>query len=140
MGLPIVMKTFHHLITTLVILFTFLACSNTSEQENDQSPFEEENVTLSISSSNPDSAVIFEAINNGEWNGSAPADSQATPFEFTVSTTNFYGTFHKLEGNSTMVVSLMAKENGETTWEINKEFNQIAQVILDENFTSIKGK
>lgn len=134
------MKTIHHSIATLVILFTFLACSNSSENEKTEPSITEENVTLSISSSNPDSTVIFEAINNGEWNGSAPADSQATPFEFTVSTTNFYGTFHKLEGNSTMVVRLMAKENGETTWEIKKEFNQIAQVILDENFTSINGK
>jgi|GEM_PF-2185963 len=134
------MKTIHYLITTLVILFTFLAFSSTSEQENTQPSFADENVTLSISSSNPDSTVIFEAINNGEWNGSAPADSQATPFVFTVSTTNFYGTFHKLEGNSALVIRLMAQENGETTWEINKEFNQIAQVILSSNFTSVNGK
>jgi hypothetical protein len=134
------MKTIHLSIATLLILFTFLACSNSSKNENTEPSFADENVTLSIYSSNPDSTVIFEAINNGEWNGAAPADSQATPFEFTVSTTNFYGTFHKLEGNSALVIRLMAQENGETTWEINKEFNQIAQVILDENFTSINGK
>jgi len=134
------MKTIHLGIATFVILFTFIACSNSSENENKKAAIIEENITISISSSNPDSTVIFEAINIGEWNGSAPADSQATPFEFTVSTANFYGTFHKLKGNSSLILKLVAQKNGETTWETEKEFNQISQIILNDNFTSVEGK
>jgi hypothetical protein len=134
------MKNFHLLIATLCMLFTFIAYSDSSENDNQEPSFMEENVTLSITSSNPDSTVIFEAINIGQWNGSAPADSQATPFEFTVSTTNFYGTFHKLKGNSSLILKLVAQKNGETTWETKKEFNQVSQVILGGNFTSVEGK
>lgn len=133
------MKIFNLILTITIAIFTLFACSNSSENENLESSFMEENVSISISSSNPDSVLIFEAINVGEWNGSAPADSQATPFEYIVSTDNFFGTFHKLEGNSPMVVKLVAHKNGETTWEIEKEYHQISQVILDGNFTSVDG-
>lgn len=100
----------------------------------------EEHVTITISTAHPDSTVLFESIHVGEWNGAAPADSQATPFTFTVSTTNFYGTFHKLKGHSAMVVTLVAQKDGKTTWEAEKEYNRISQVILSGNFTSFDGK
>ncbi|MDZ7660680.1 hypothetical protein [Fodinibius sp.] len=134
------MKTIHLILATTVTLFIFIACSSATEKENNETSFVVENVTISISSSNPDSTLIFEAINIGEWNGSAPADSQETPFEFTVSKTNFYGTFHKLKGNSSMILNLVAQKNGKTTWKTEKQFNHIAQVILDGNITSVNGK
>lgn len=129
-------------ISTLTVLLiaalTLFACSNTSEEANSSKG--QENVTISIAASNPDSTIIFEAINIGEWRGSAPSDSQSTPFELVVSKDNFFGTFHKLKGSSQMVVELVSKKNGKTAWEMEKEYDRLAQIILNGNFTSVDGK
>lgn len=123
---------------SLIAALTLFACNNSSEETNTSKA--KETVTINITASNPDSTIVFEAINIGEWHGSAPADSQSTPFEFTVGRDFFFGTFHKLEGNSQMVFEIIGEKNGETTWETNKEYDRLAQIILNGEFTSVNGK
>lgn len=126
------------LLPFLIVSFGFLACSNSSEQV--KSSGDKEKVTISISSSNPDNTIIFEAITTGEWQGSAPADSQSTPFELVVNGNNFYGTFHKLEGKSQMVIKLVGEKNEGTRWKMEKEYDRLSQIILNGKFTSVDGK
>lgn len=134
------MKKKHLLATTITVVSTFFVYSYTVGSIDQNSLIAKDDVTISISSSNSDSTVIFETLNVGEWMGTAPADSQSTPFEFTVAADNFHGTIHKIDGNSRMIIKLVAKKGEEKTWEIKKEYDRICQIILDENYTSIDGK
>lgn len=134
------MKNSEPLIAILSVIFLVIACSNSSDNTVSESATTEDNITLSIFSSDPDSTLLFEAVNTGEWEDSATADSQETPFDLTVDGDNYSGSLHKLSGNAQMAVTLVAEENGEVSWEIEKEYDRIAQVTLDENFTSVDGK
>lgn len=134
------MKKNAWLLTSVLTIISLIISCNSDKDKKSRLPRAQKYISISISSSNPDSTIIFESIYVGEWRGSAPADLQATPFEFTVSSDNFFGSFHKLSGSSKMVVKLNAKKYGETSWRIKKNYKRLFQVVLNGSITSIEGR
>lgn len=134
------MKAIYLAVATILMVFMVSTCSDSSEHNQSEQSMSEETVSIRISSSNPDSVLTFEAIYVGEWEGSAPADTQTTPFEFSVSGTHFYGTFHKLKGNSSMLFTLVGQEDGKTTWQTEREYDHLSQIIFNGDYSSVYGK
>ena len=99
-----------------------------------------ETVRLRITSSWPDSSIVFESVITGAWNGQAPADEQVTPFEMQVDGDNFYGTFHKIGGAGQLQVELVGEEQGKTTWQQSEQYERLSLVVLAAGWRNVTGR